>query len=153
MNEMSEREIDELLTRHLGACLNGQLGRAEAAFAREPNRPTPGRLRLWLSAVGAVAAGIAVAWFTVVPRPEKVPDAVTGQEPSIAVVDPAPPMLQSAAWSKVVDDGCGVVDDRPVRRLRRRVVEEIEWYDAKAGAVVRTTQPRQQVFLIGMKAD
>ena len=152
MNEMSEREIDELLKRHLGACLDGQLGRAAAAFAREAHRPAPRRVGPWLSGAAAVAAGIAVAWFTVVSRTPKAPDAP--EVPNVVVVDDSsPPMLQSAAWSKVMDDGCSLYDDRPVRRLRRKVVEEVEWYDAKAGAVVRTTQPRQQVYLIGMKTD
>ncbi|MDB5321718.1 MAG: hypothetical protein JWN40_3349, partial [Phycisphaerales bacterium] len=35
MNEKSEHDLDELLGRHLGACLDGQLGRAAAAFRAE----------------------------------------------------------------------------------------------------------------------
>ena len=52
-----------------------------------------------------------------------------------------------------MDDGPTLVDDRPVRQLRRKVVEETEWYDAESNALIKTTQPRQQVFLIDMKTD
>jgi hypothetical protein len=77
------------------------------------------------------------------------------QEISIASLptDDVPPMLQTATWSKVMDDGLGLVNDRPVRRLRRKVVEEVEWYDANSKAVVKCTQPEQQLFLIDMKTD
>ena len=62
-------------------------------------------------------------------------------------------MVQSATWSRVKDDGMTVLDDRPVRRLRRSIVEEVEWYDAKDRAMVKTTMPRQQIILIDAPAD
>ncbi|MDB5319458.1 MAG: hypothetical protein JWN40_1089, partial [Phycisphaerales bacterium] len=65
----------------------------------------------------------------------------------------APPMVQSATWSPVKDDGLTVVDDQPVRQWRRQIVEEVEWYDAKDGAMVRTRMPRQQIILIGVRTD
>jgi len=69
------------------------------------------------------------------------------------VEDPVTPVVQSATWSRMVDDGAAVVDGQPVRQLRRKLVEEIEWYDAADGAVVRQTVPQQQIFLIGMQTD
>ena len=155
MNELSDREIEELLARHYGACLDGQLGRAAAAFDREaPRRPRWGRGRIvrWLSGAATMAAGFSIAWVVTHPRPVNHP--VGPDSPLGGVTDDvAPPMLQSATWSKVMDDGMRVIDDRPVRRLRRKVVEEVEWYDASCNAVVKTTQPRQEVFLIDMKTD
>ena len=67
--------------------------------------------------------------------------------------DTVTPVLQAATWSRMMDDGAAVVDGQPVRQLRRKVVEEIEWYDAADGAVVRQTVPQQQIFLIGMQTD
>jgi hypothetical protein len=154
MNDLSDREIEDLLARHYGACLDGQLGRAAEAFSREvPRRPRwhRGRLVLWLSGVATMAAGFSIAWFLTHPQP---PVHRIGPEVASAVAPSAdPPMLQSVAWSKVMDDGLRVIDDRPVRRLRRKVVEEVEWYDSSCNALVKTTQPRQQVFLIDMKTD
>jgi hypothetical protein len=152
MSEKSDRELDELLGRHLGGCLDGQLGRAAAAFGAELRATSPRRTwARWASAGAAVAAGLAVAWLVghrAAPHQNVTPEVVISNS-----ADEAPPMVQSASWSRMVDDGTAVVDDRPVRRLRRKVVEEVEWYDAKAGATVRTTMPRQQIFLIGMKTD
>jgi hypothetical protein len=64
-----------------------------------------------------------------------------------------PPMVQSAVWSPVKDEGLAVVDNQPVRQWRRQVVEEVEWYDAKDGAMVRTRMPRQEIILIGLRTD
>jgi hypothetical protein len=156
MNDLSDREIEDLLTRHLGTCLDGQLGRAAAAFSREaPRRPRRwhrGRIVLWLSGAATMAAGFTIAWFMTHPR---TPNHPVGPDAPLAVVteDVVPPMLQSVTWSKVMDDGLRVIDDRPVRRLRRKMVEEVEWYDSSCNAVVKTTQPRQQVFLVDMKTD
>ena len=64
-----------------------------------------------------------------------------------------PPMVQSASWSKMMDDGTTLVDARPMRKMRRKIVEEVEWYDARDGAMVKTTIPRQQIFMIEIKTD
>ncbi len=154
MNEKSEHDLDELLSRHLGACLDGQLGRAAKAFRAE-QASRLARRRWWIggSAAAAMAAGLALAWFVIGGRlghDLKVkPDEFVIDAP-VAV---APPMLQSATWSPVKDDGLTVLDDQPVRQLRRQIVEEVEWYDAKDGAMVRTRTPRQQIILIGLRTD
>ena len=155
MNELSDQEIEDLFARHLGACLDGQLGRATAAFRRERLQQRPRRrIGLWLSGAATLAAGFSIAWFLVHSHTSGDRTTVTpNHDPSPVVMDTTPPTLQSATWSKVMDDGPTLVDDRPVRQLRRKVVEETEWYDAKSNAVIKTTQPRQQVFLIDMKAD
>lgn len=156
MSERSEHELDELLGRHLGACLDGQLGRATAAFraAERAERRTAAaaRWRWWAGGAVGVAAGVAIAWMMFANRlPHgsiSKPDLVTDM--STAAV---PPMVQSTTWSPVKDDGLAVVDDQPVRQWRRQIVEEVEWYDAKDGAMVRTRMPRQQIILIGLRAD
>jgi hypothetical protein len=144
--------LDEMLGAHLRSCLDGQLGRSQAAFGRELESRR--RLRLWAWAGAAVAASLAVAWLVLGTGRSAAPTQVvhSTQTPPHAE-DTVTPVLQAATWSRMMDDGAAVVDGRPVRQLRRNVVEEIEWYDAKDGAVVRTTVPQQQIFYIGMPTD
>ncbi len=151
MNEKLDQDLDELLKRHLGACLDGQLGRAAAAFAAAR---APRRSRLWLGTLAgaSVAAGLAAAWLILgnhLSRDKSV--SPVSEVPSD--VDAAPPMVQSATWSRMKDDGLAVLDDQPVRQLHRQIVEEVEWYDAKTRATVKTRMPRQQIILIGLRTD
>jgi hypothetical protein len=152
MTDKLDEDLDELLAGHLRVCLDAQRGRASAAFAEELR--ARGRWRLWATAAASLAACVAITWIAVVATRPSHPTQVvdTGGSPS-AVDEPVTPVLQSATWSRMMDDGAALVDGQPVRQLRRNVVEEIEWYDAKDGAVVRTTRPQQQVFLIGLQAD
>jgi hypothetical protein len=155
MNEKSEQDLDELLRRHLGACLDGQLGRAAAGFraAERAERAAAARWRWWIGGASGIAAGLAIAWMMFANR---LPQGLISK-PGLAVngvsADAVPPMVQSATWSPVKDDGLAVVDDQPVRQWRRQIVEEVEWYDAKDGAMVRTRMPRQQIILIGLRTD
>jgi hypothetical protein len=151
MNDRLEQDLDELLSRHLHACLDGQVGRAALALRHEL-APRP-RWRLWTAAGAAMAAGLAVAIIVIAhraPLPKVVKDPRVVSPP---IVEAAVPMVQSATWSKMMDDGTTVVDDHPMRRMRRKVVNEVEWYDAKDGATVRTTMPQQQIYLIEMKTN
>ena len=156
MNERSEQELDELLSRHLGACLDGQLGRATAAFrAAQRGSRRAAQWRWWAGGAVGIAAGVAVAWMMMGGRMPHGSN--TKPEEQVAVnslnTPVVPPMVQSASWSPVKDEGLAVVDDQPVRQLRRQIVEEVEWYDAKDGAMVRTRMPRQQIILIGLRTD
>ena len=116
-------------------------------------------------AVSTHAACVAVVWSVAAYRAsrpagtERVKVAVVNDAPAVApvAVAAAPeepiPVLESATWSPVVDEGLGLVDNQPVRKLRRDVVEEVEWFDPRHKAVVRTTTPKQQIFLIDVKTD
>jgi hypothetical protein len=152
MNDKSDQDLDELLSRHLHACLDGQLGRASGAFRHE--MAVRSRWRAWTGAGAALAACLALAW-TLYGHRSHVPQVVVGPITPPPTLDDsaATPVVQSATWSRMVDDGAAVVDGQPVRQLRRKLVEEIEWYDAQDGAVVRQTVPQQQFFLIGMQTD
>jgi hypothetical protein len=156
MNEKSEQDLEELLSRHLGACLDGHLGRATAAFRaaeREARRPAA-RWRWWAGGAVGIAAGVAVAWMIFANRLPHGPISKPGEQVVVNDLNTeVPPMVQSAVWSPVKDEGLAVVDNQPVRQWRRQVVEEVEWYDAKDGAMVRTRMPRQEIILIGLRTD
>jgi hypothetical protein len=152
MNDKSDQDLDELLSRHFESCLDGQRGRAAAAFRHEMALRT--RWRAWTAAGAALAACLAVAWAFYGHRPVPKSEIAKVMPLPTAIDEPAvTPVVQSATWSRMFDDGAAVVDGQPVRQLRRKVVEEIEWYDAADGAVVRQTVPQQQIFLIGMQTD
>jgi hypothetical protein len=69
-------------------------------------------------------------------------------------VEPARvPIARSTTWTPVTDDGTAMVDDRPVRQLRRQIVDELEWYDTRDNATVWRRMPREQFILIGVQTD
>lgn len=151
MNERVEQDLDEMLSRHLHACLDGQVGRAALALRHE-FAPRP-RWRLWTAAGTAIAAGLAVAIIVIVHRAPS--HAVVKEKPgtSTPLAEAPVPMVESATWTKLTDDGTTVVDDRPMRQMRRKVVNEVEWYDARDRATIRTTVPQQQIYLIELKTN
>src|SRR3954468_23618588 len=123
MNEKFDHDLDVLLKRHLESRLRGQLGRAAVAFRAERGRGNPRAWWRWMSAGASLAASVAVAWSLVGYR---------GAPPTLVVIPPNHPaevaleptrVIESATWSPVVDEGLGMVDNQPVRKLRQKVVE------------------------------
>jgi hypothetical protein len=80
------------------------------------------------------------------PKPQEIPLVRTTEQPMV-------PMVQAATWTGMKDEGIARISGMPVRKMRREIVEEVEWYDPNNKALVRTRMPRQQVFLIGVKTD
>src|SRR6185503_960118 len=144
-------EIERLLEAHLESRLGPQVGRARRAFVAEVRRGR--RWWMWLSAGSAMAAGLAIAWVILGNRPG--PGATNNEHPEISIYDgnkdsilgPAP-AVQAASWSGFKPDGTEVVQDQPMRRWKRTVVEETQWYDVDADALVTTRTPREQVYFI-----
>jgi hypothetical protein len=160
MSEMSDSELDETLARHLRDRLDPQVGRGLKTFERElasERKRSRRRVGFWSGSSVAAAAVIAFV-YSLLPAITTPRKATTPVDRQVAVNGPATsadaiPVVESAEWSGVVDDGTAVVNDRPVRRLRQRMVEEVEWYDPAHRATVRTTIPRERIVLIGMKTD
>src|SRR6478609_3641332 len=114
MNERSEQELDELLSRHLGACLDSQLGRATAAFRAEQRGSRPAaRWRWWAGGAVGIAAGVAMAWMIIGGRSPHGSNVKPGGPVAVGDVhtEVVPPMVQSATWSPVTEVGLAVVDD------------------------------------------
>jgi hypothetical protein len=162
MNETFEQdqEMESLLRGHLEARLAPQLGRARRAFAREV-ACSGGRRQwvVWLSCASAVAAGLAIAWGVLGHRAGRVPSVIPKHE-QVINIDPiegsvvgSMPAVRAASFSGFTDDGMVVVEDQPMRRYKRTVVEESQYYDTQARAMIRTRTPREQVYFIGMNTD
>ena len=154
MSSKLDQDLDELLGRHLAECLDGQLGRSAAAFreAEARRRPGWGRLLLW-GAGAALAAGLAVAWL-IFSTPGATRHAAPSREVVIKDSEPSEvPLARSTTWTPVTEDGTAMVDDQPVRQLRRQIVDEVEWYDTRDNATVRRRMPREQLILIGVQTD
>jgi len=154
MSSKLDQDLDELLGRHLAECLDGQLGRAAAAFREAGARRGPVWGRRWLWGAGAaVAAGLAVAWL-IFWAPGVTRHVAPPREVVMKPAEPARvPIGRSTTWTPVTEDGTAMVDDRPVRQLRRQIVDEVEWYDTRDNATVRRRMPREQLILIGVQTD
>jgi hypothetical protein len=149
-----DRELEAVIRGHLEACLGPQVGRARRAFAAEVWR---GRRQwvVWLSGAAAVAAGLAIAWGLMGHRgrtPLVVPETPQIANLEGSIVSPMP-AVQAASFTGFKDAGTVVIDDQPMRRWKRTVVEEYQYYDAGANAMVRTRTPREQVYFIGVNTD
>jgi hypothetical protein len=156
MSSKPDQDLDDLLARHLGERLDGQLGRSAAAFrkaeARRPARPGWGRLLLW-GAGAALAAGVAIAWL-IFSTPAATRHVAPPREVVIKDSEPSQvPLARSTTWTPVTEDGTAMVDDQPVRQLRRQIVDEVEWYDTRDNATIRRRMPREQLILIGVQTD
>jgi hypothetical protein len=148
-----EIEIQRLLEAHLELRLSGQLGRAREAFAAEVRRGR--RWWMWLSAGAAMAAGLAIAWgiwgHRAKPLNMPAPQEVNKVQPR--QTDGPTPFVHAASWSPFQDEGTVVVENQPMRQWKRTMVEELQYYDVKSKAMVRTRTPREQVYFISMPTD
>lgn len=165
IDDPSEGNLDQLLGRHLRTQLEPQVGRALEAFNDDQRHQQPWqprrqyRLRriAWATAIAAtLLLGAALLWRQLAPAvlPQPHRDDGNGFR-TLAMTSPieAMPVARAASWSPLVDEGMCIVDDTPVRRLRRDVVQEIRYYDPQSRAMVRTTIPQQQVFYIAVRTD
>jgi hypothetical protein len=161
--DMSNREhnltendgLDALLTAHLRERLDGQVGRAEAAFAAEAGGPSQRRrsmrLGVWgLWVAGAMAASVGIVWSVGAHRDEPK-KTVTHVSPSLAESELA--MVGAVTQYQTIDEGAVTVENAgPARRVRREVVETVQWHDPQSGADIEVTIPHEQVVFVGMPA-
>ena len=154
--------FDALIQSHLRGELDGQLGRAEARFAREMARQeNPGRRqmgRLFIGAVWAsgVAASMGIVWGFVAHRMEPKGGLLT-QHPAVVSTAPAYASpksgisLDETISFQTIDEGTVVVKDHgPARQLRRQVLQSMNWYDPVRRERIEITVPTEQVVLVGM---
>jgi hypothetical protein len=153
--------LDAQLTAHLRGELDGQRGRAEARFraevlrARSRRRPMLGGGVWGLWVAGAMAASVGIVWGVGVHRLERQGKVTakmeTGASSRSAEAEPA--MVGAVTEYRTIDEGAVLVENAgPARRLRREVLETLQWYDQQSGADIEVTIPHEQVVLVGMPA-
>ena len=135
--------------------------RSTGPFGRLPNgagwQPALPRRVNWLALGGGVAAAAAFLMLARVdvdkasPQPQRL--AATSPGPSVLPNTP-PPGLVPDAMTRVLygtrDEGLMFPEEaaRPVRRVRSRSRETLQWKDANTGASLRVSYPTEEVELI-----
>ena len=169
MNDSDDRELSALLERdlrdHLARALEPHAGRAAQAFLTQTGAARhagadhaasgPVRIWWWALAAGALAACVAVAWLVqTLTAPHGVnpnPGQLVDNHPRPPRHAPEPPeIVRSVTW-RTLDEGTVVLDDVPLHRLRRQVIETEQWYDAERKTHIEVTTPRQEVIFVGMR--
>ena len=172
--------LEAALGRHLSTRLDGQLGRAEAAFLQHLQQPhatsgIPGDTRSYGWKIGAwalagsgalLAASIALFALMPVLRGTANSDATPGRVATTGSGIESPgsiaantdshtpnnePLRVRQVVSRMVDDGTYVGDENvPLRRYRLQQVEQRLFYDARTGVRVQVTVPSEGVTYIEM---
>jgi hypothetical protein len=169
MIESDDRELDALLERdlrgHLAATLDPHVGKAAGAFLRQTGAAQlagadaastgPYRLWWWALATGGLAACVAIAWLI---QALTAPHRVNPGPGRLAQEQQPPPqhtaelreVLRSVTW-RTLDETTVVLDDVPLHRVRRQVIETEQWYDPDRKTHIEVTTPRQEVIFVGMR--
>jgi hypothetical protein len=156
MNDMEDKRIDSLISRHLSRELDQYMGRAAERFAREPRSIPIRRAALpWRTWAGAaLAASLVISWAIYsIPKRNPIVNK-KGDDPvsPVAQPDSLEPLAEMVSW-RTIDDGTVLMDDdRPARQVRRQVLQTVCWYDPKQQTTVELTVPREQVMLIGLNS-
>lgn len=165
MNQKTDQQMEELLREHLHGALDGQLGRSTAAFERDvqprlrSNRSDA--IRWSLATVTGLAAGLLIAWvLSGVLQPPQVtgpqalgPQAMGGpQGPQVVELPqgllPAQDVERFVAW-RMIPDGTAVIGDRlPVQRVRRQMIQQVEWFDPQDNARITLRKPKEDVVFV-----
>ena len=158
MNDFSELEAELKQLRPLAPSA-GLATRVERALAQTPSagvlpRQKISRLNWFTLGLGVAAAAAA---FFLLARPD--PDRAPAPQPTIAAASPATVFQTDRT---LVPDGVtrvvygtrneGLVfplnGDQPLRRLRARSRETLQWRDSNTGASLRVSYPTEEVELI-----
>jgi hypothetical protein len=158
MQDIDDDRLDMVLSRHLSAELDPQLGRAIRHF-REPGRLVMPQRSNWhwrMWAGMALAASVAVSWMLysvynqiapLVPNPAQIAGTFETQP-----ADATEPVTEFVSWRSVDEGAVLLKDNRPARRIRQQVVQRYSWYDPAQQTTVELTVPQEQVVLVGQNS-
>jgi hypothetical protein len=153
---MTEKtQFDEMLSAGLHDALDGQRGRALAAFREQPRTEAMWRWRpaLWSGLGLAAAAVLAVSvWIggeaSTEPSTPLIAQGPTIQPPVLAA---GPNELQRYTVWRNYDQGPRVLADNvPVREYRRQVLQQVRWRDPQTQAEMAYTVPRNDLVFVQM---
>jgi hypothetical protein len=124
-------DFDHLLRDHFRAELDGQLGRAPAAFARSSRRRP---WRVALVAVSGLAAAIVVGLIVLRPRPSHPIGPVTTS------------VEYEVAWQSI-DQGTVLIDGEPLHSIRRQRIDQFKWIDPATRQTIELSVPSEELVL------
>jgi len=148
MQDREDDNFDLQLREHFAKELDGQLGRAPAAFARSSRRRPWRVAMMWTSGLAAAAAIALVITF--IRHPTAAPIAVP--HPAIDQIAMTPIEYRSA-W-QTSDAGTVYLpdDDSPMRGIRSEQVEIVSWIDPATFARIEVTIPHEEVTLVTLNS-
>lgn len=135
-------QFDEKLSALLRDELASQRGRARAAFVSETSH-SRWRIRpMWFAtaAMLALLIGGAAFWLNTQPPADK-------SAPVASTNTALPQHVEQIVWERNLDGGIHVINDQPVRMIRRQTIEHTQWLDADH-AVITRTKPREQIKFV-----
>ena len=170
MAPLSEEQFDQLLTRELGAQLNGQLGRAERGFLlaiedEEKRQQGSFLIRLWPVARMAATIAIAVGVTLAIVRPDRTAgtgdpsNVITGTTGNIGMVSSRPDKTaltggkpgtleaveRELRWS-TSDDGVRVGEDgTSMRQIRLKTWQRVQYFDPQQNRHVEMIVPKEEI--------
>ena len=148
MQNREDDNFDLQLREHFAKELDGQLGRAPAAFARSSRRRPWRVAAAWTAGFAAAAAVALVVTFV---RHQSTPP-IRGVHPSIDQLAMTAVEYRSA-W-QTSDAGTVYLpnDDSPMRGIRSEQVEIVSWIDPATLAHIEVTIPHEEVTLVTLNS-
>jgi hypothetical protein len=130
-------DIDHLLREHFSAALDGQLGRAPAAFARSSRR-RPWRVAL-LAGAGLAAAAAAVVLMVLRPAPSR------------PLAPAQTPVQYEVAWQSI-DQGTVLIDGEPLHSVHHQRVDQFKWVDPETHQTIEVSVPSEALVLTELES-
>lgn len=173
MPPTSPDKIEQAVSAHLAKALDGQRGRAAAAFraqvaseevggdaysfARAAEARGMQSLKIWAGATSVLAACLAVVVTVqmvsrsgserVVPFPGAE---MSHGDPNVMNV--SSPMMDQVELSRDVDGGTAMLQDNtPVRVVRQQTLRQTQWFDPNEKATYRMVEPGERVGYVRMQ--
>ena len=154
-----DRQLEDVLARHVACELDGQLGRAERQFLAFASRENASDRRatwwtMWGAAAAAAACG-ALVWIllaarqqgTASPSPDRPAHASAVENDDAKLVE----LRRTVLW-QTLDEGTLVVeDDVPLRKVRLQSLERVQWYDPGSQSLIEATVPKEEVIFVGLQ--
>jgi len=147
MQDRDDDNFDLQLREHFAKELDGQLGRAPAAFARSSRRRPWRVAALWTSGLAAAAAIALVV--TLVRHQVTTPIAVP--HPAIDQFAMTPIEYRNA-WQTSDAGTVYLGDGAPMRGIRSEQIEVVSWIDPATHARIEVTIPHEEVTLVTLNS-
>lgn len=151
MNDLNDDDnnLDLQLREHFAKELDGQLGRAPAAFARSSRR-RPWRVVGRVTAMAAAVALLVVGSVIVRNMLNAKNDLVVSIPPTTTAAAEIA-VEYSISWQST-DEGTVFMSDTPLRGIRQERVETFRWVDPETHASYEVSIPQEETIYVALNA-